>query len=67
MSKTIDRIRKDPRVEFLDVEDDVLMVQLRQGWSFDPTLDNRVRGERTASMVIKTLRDAKPFAGPYTD
>jgi hypothetical protein len=63
--RAIDRIRKDRRVEFLDIEDDVLMVQLRQGWSFDPTCDNRVRGERTASMVIKTLRDARPYAGPY--
>ncbi len=67
--KTLDRIRKDPRVEHLDLEDPCgPILTLRKGWSFDPFLDNRVIGEDTATALLVTLRrQAKPFTGPFEE
>jgi hypothetical protein len=66
--KTLSKIRNDPRVEHLDLDDPCgQIVTLRKGWSFDPNQDNRVLGEDAASELLKSLRRAKPFAGPYDD
>jgi hypothetical protein len=67
--KTLDRIRKNHRVEHLDLDDPCgPIVTLKQGWSFDPSCDNRVRGEDTASKLLASLRhQAKPYAGPYDE
>ena len=69
MSKTLDRIRKDPRVEYIDTDDPCgPIVTLKRGYSFDPMCDNRVLGEDTASALLQSVRDrAKPFAGPYEE
>ena len=67
--KTLDKIRNDKRVEHVDLDDPAgPILTLRQGWSFDSLCDNRVRGEDTASALLKSLRDyAKPFNGPFTE
>jgi len=66
--KTLDKIRNDPRVEHLDLDDPYgPIVTLRQGWSFDPQCDNRVLGEDSASALLVSLKRAKPFAGPFNN
>lgn len=65
--KTLDRIKKDPRVKIVDVEDDGIIVTLFRGWSFDPLQDNRVIGGDTPTEVLSSLQNARPFAGPFTD
>jgi hypothetical protein len=65
--KTLDRIRNDNRVEHLDLDDPCgPIVTLRQGWSFDPLCDNRVAGEDTAGELLRTIRRALRYYGPYT-
>ena len=66
---TLDRLRRHPRVELVDDERSIgngLLVTLRQGWTFDPSADNRVSGHDTVSQALAEVRAAKPFAGPYT-
>jgi hypothetical protein len=66
--KTLDKIRNDRRVEYLDLDDPCgPIVTLRKGWTFDALCDNRVKGEDTASELLKTLRTAQPFSGPYDE
>ncbi len=66
--RTIDRIRKHPRVEHLDLDDPCgPIVTLKKGWSFDPFQDNRVRGEDTASELLRAIRQAQPFVGTFTE
>lgn len=65
--KTLDKIRRDPRVEFVDVDDDGIIITVKQGWSFDPLDDNRVTGGDTATEALAALRSVRPYAGPYTD
>lgn len=69
MSKTLDRIRKDPRVQHVDTDDPCgPIVTLKRGYSFDPMCDNRVLGEDTASALLQSIRDrAQPFTGPYEE
>ena len=68
MSKTLDKIKNDPRVDHLDLDDPCgPIVTLKQGWTFDALCDNRVAGEDTASALLKTLRSTQPYPGPYTD
>jgi hypothetical protein len=68
MMKTLDRIRKDYRVEHLDLDDPCgPIVTLKKGWTFDPCLDNRVKGEDTATALLATIRCAMPYTGPFTD
>ena len=64
---TLDRIRRDPRVELVDIDDPCgPIVTLKRGYSFDSTCDNRVLGENSASALLKSVQwRAKPFAGPY--
>ncbi len=65
---TLDQIRNHPRVEHLDLDDPCgPIVTLKKGWSFDPFCDNRVTGEDTASALLRTIRRARPFGGPYDD
>lgn len=60
--KTIDRLRKHPRVRHVDDERAIgngVIVTLRAGWHFDPTdYENRVRGEDTASEALAMVREA---------
>ncbi len=64
--RTIDKIRKNPRVERLDMDDPCgPIVTLRQGWTFDALADNRVAGADTMTELLATIRSAKPFEGPY--
>lgn len=67
MTHTESLIRKDSRVEHLDMDDPCgPILTLRKGWSFDPYQDNRVLGENTMTRLLTMLRHrAKPFAGPY--
>ncbi len=67
---TLDRLRRNPRVELVDDERDIgngVLVTLRRGWTFTPGEDNRVRGEDTLRQAGVEVRAAKPFGGPYTD
>lgn len=66
---TLDRIRRDRRVEHVDTDDPHgPIVTLKRGWSFDPRRDNRVRGENTAAALLRSLRHlARPYAGPYEE
>ncbi len=43
------------------------IVTLRKGWTFDPQCDNRVLGEDSAKTLLRSLKQAKPFAGPYDE
>ena len=44
-TKTLDRIRQDKRVEYVDMDDPCgPIVTLKRGWTFDPMCDNRVLG-----------------------
>ena len=64
--KTLDRLRTDWRVEHVDKEDDGVIVTLKQGWTWDPLQDNRVRGEDTATEILRAMRSVLTFDGPYT-
>jgi len=62
------RLLTHPRVEFIDDERDIgnsLIITLRQGWSFEPGIDNRVSGAFTVAEALRMVRDAYAFAGPY--
>lgn len=65
----MDLLQNHPWVERVEDERALgngVIVTLKQGWSFEPMLDNRVRGEDTPSAILKSVRqDAQPFAGPY--
>ena len=66
----LERLQRDRRVEIVDDERSIgngVIITLKQGWTFDPWLDNRVAGEDTLSEAIKLVRRARPFSGPYTD
>jgi hypothetical protein len=68
MNKTLERIKKDRRVEHLDMDDPCgPIVTLKRGWSFDQLTDNRVLGEDSASALLKSLKRAQPFCGPFDD
>lgn len=65
---TLDRIRKDSRVDFVDTDDPCgPIVTLKKGWSFDALCDNRVAGEDTATALLKTVRRAVKYPGPYDE
>jgi hypothetical protein len=49
-------LKDDERVEYIDYEDDGVIVTLRQGWSFDPMQDNRVAGADTLGEAVDLVR-----------
>jgi len=62
------RLVSHPRVEHADDErasGNSLIITLRQGWSFEPGIDNRVSGADTIAEALQMVRDAHAFAGPY--
>lgn len=67
--KTLATLAAHPRVDMVDDERQAgngIIVTLRQGWSFDPLADNRVRGADSASQALAMVRrEALRFAGPY--
>lgn len=66
--RAIDKLRADPRVEYLDFDDPCgPIVTLKRGWSFDPLADNRVLGEDTARALLAAMKLAKPYAGPFDE
>jgi hypothetical protein len=68
MADPLTRLRKHSRVEHVDDERAIgngVIVTLRQGWTFEPGVDNRVRGEDTALGALLTVKLSWPFAGPY--
>lgn len=70
MNATEKALRNHARVETVDDERSMgngVIVTLKQGWSFDPALDNRVRGEDSFSQALAEVRGAHSFAGPYDD
>lgn len=70
MSKTLETLRRHPRVEIVDDEREIgngIIVTLRRGWSFDQLDDNRVSGEDTVSDALAAVRRAHKFDGPYTE
>lgn len=67
---SIASLRKMKRVEIVDDERRIgngIIVTLRQGYSFDPMLDNRVAGTDLVSEAILMVNRAYNFAGPYDD
>lgn len=69
MATTLDRIKADRRVEFVDDERSCgngLLVTLKPGWTFDAMCDNRVAGEDTVSALFATVRRAQPYSGELT-
>jgi hypothetical protein len=62
MANVMDTLRRHPRVEIADDERGIgngVIVTLREGWTFDPVdPENRVRGEDTASEMLKSVRAA---------
>lgn len=65
---TIQQVKSNPKVELVDDERALgngVIVTLKQGWTFSPGEDNRVRGADTFHEARAMLRSAQPFAGPY--
>lgn len=65
----MDTIRTHPRVAYVMDERDIgngVLVELKQGFTFEEGVDNRVIGEDTASELLRTIRRSEPFEGPYT-
>lgn len=66
MASTLQRLRAHKKVEHVDVEPgNGVIVTLKRGWSWDAGMDNRVRGEDTASEMLRGMRLAAAYAGPY--
>lgn len=66
----IDRLRANPRVEYVDDERSMgngIIITMKQGWSFDPWQDNRVIGADTVREAQEVVRRAQAFSGPYTE
>ena len=70
MPDIVQKIRNHKRVEELSDERAIgngVIVTLKKGWSFDPSQDNRIRGEDTYTQILKEIRGAYRFEGPYDD
>lgn len=71
MTSRIELIRKMNRVEIVDDEREIgngIIVTLRQGYSFDPMTDNRVRGADTISEALSMVEYASyNYSGPYDE
>jgi len=66
---SIKQITRDSRVATVDDERSIgngVIVTLRQGFTWDQTCDNRVRGEDDVFAMRQALiNEVYPFAGPY--
>ena len=65
--RTIDRIRKHPLLEHLDLMTLRSNRLPQQGMELRPFRDNRGRGEDTASELLRAIRQAQPFVGTFTE
>lgn len=66
---SIERLKNHPKVEHVADERGLgngVIVTLKQGWSFEPACDNRVRGEETLPEICTAVKhETYQFAGPY--
>lgn len=65
---SLKRLSGNPKVEHVADERAIgngVIVTLKQGWTFSPGEDNRVRGEDTVSAMTAAMRDVRAYAGPF--
>jgi hypothetical protein len=62
------KLSRHSRVEIVDDERSIgnsIIITLKQGWTFEPGIDNRVGGADTMKDALALVRGAHAFAGPY--